>query len=211
MFFFHCKKKNSKLLWYKRNTTLVHRKWIVCRLLVLPRLDISSVIGLSFNLILLILSFSAQGTHECLRGNARALSTVTAIIDGTGSIGMDQMSSFKCDCVSCVCFGIFFVLFFKNKHFFCCCFTCWLLHFVASNRKLTSCILPQFTVNWFVMHGRSSCVYFLSCDFCPLGAAVGPLLAGLISPTGWNNVFYMLITADVLACLVSVIKSKNSV
>lgn len=34
------------------------------------------------------------------------------------------------------------------------------------------------------------------------GAALGPLLAGLISPTGWNNVFYMLISADVLACLV---------
>lgn len=59
------------------------------------------------------------GTHESLRGNAKALSTVTAIIDGTGSIG----------------------------------------------------------------------------------AALGPLLAGLISPTGWNNVFFMLITADILACL----------
>ncbi|XP_054482198.1 glucose-6-phosphate exchanger SLC37A2 [Anoplopoma fimbria] len=59
------------------------------------------------------------GTHESLRGNSRALSTVTAIIDGTGSIG----------------------------------------------------------------------------------AAVGPLLAGVISPYGWNKVFYMLITADVLACL----------
>ncbi|KAJ4918683.1 hypothetical protein JOQ06_022465 [Pogonophryne albipinna] len=59
------------------------------------------------------------GTHESLRGNSRALSTVTAIIDGTGSVG----------------------------------------------------------------------------------AAVGPLLAGLISPTGWNNVFYMLISADLLACL----------
>ncbi|NWS35950.1 G6PT3 protein, partial [Polioptila caerulea] len=59
------------------------------------------------------------GTHESLQGNAKALSTVTAIIDGTGSIG----------------------------------------------------------------------------------AALGPLLAGLISPTGWNNVFYMLIAADVLACL----------
>ncbi|XP_075765410.1 glucose-6-phosphate exchanger SLC37A2 isoform X1 [Pelodiscus sinensis] len=59
------------------------------------------------------------GTHECLKGNAKALSTVTAIIDGTGSVG----------------------------------------------------------------------------------AALGPLLAGLISPSGWNNVFYMLITADVLACL----------
>uniref|UniRef100_A0A8C5GNS3 Glucose-6-phosphate exchanger SLC37A2 n=1 Tax=Gouania willdenowi TaxID=441366 RepID=A0A8C5GNS3_GOUWI len=60
------------------------------------------------------------GTHECLRGNSRALSTVTAIIDGTGSIG----------------------------------------------------------------------------------AALGPLFAGLISHSGWNNVFYMLISADVLACLV---------
>lgn len=34
------------------------------------------------------------------------------------------------------------------------------------------------------------------------GAALGPLLAGVISPSGWNNVFYMLISADVLACLV---------
>ncbi|XP_040832699.1 glucose-6-phosphate exchanger SLC37A2 isoform X1 [Ochotona curzoniae] len=59
------------------------------------------------------------GTHKSLKGNAKALSTVTAIIDGTGSVG----------------------------------------------------------------------------------AALGPLLAGLISPTGWNNVFYMLISADVLACL----------
>uniref|UniRef100_A0A8C7ZU28 Glucose-6-phosphate exchanger SLC37A2 n=1 Tax=Oryzias sinensis TaxID=183150 RepID=A0A8C7ZU28_9TELE len=66
------------------------------------------------------------GTHESLRGNSRALSTVTAIIDGTGSIG----------------------------------------------------------------------------------AALGPLLAGVISPTGWKNVFYMLITADVLACLVRVLLIK---
>ena len=35
-----------------------------------------------------------------------------------------------------------------------------------------------------------------------VGAALGPLLAGIISPTGWNNVFYMLISADILACLV---------
>uniref|UniRef100_A0A8D0DI19 Glucose-6-phosphate exchanger SLC37A2 n=1 Tax=Salvator merianae TaxID=96440 RepID=A0A8D0DI19_SALMN len=59
------------------------------------------------------------GTHESLQGNAKALSTVTAIIDGTGSVG----------------------------------------------------------------------------------AALGPLLAGLISTTSWDNVFYMLISADVLACL----------
>lgn len=57
------------------------------------------------------------GTHKCLKGNAKALSTVTAIIDGTGSIG----------------------------------------------------------------------------------AALGPLLAGVLSD--WNNVFYMLITSDLLACL----------
>lgn len=28
------------------------------------------------------------GTHEILKGNSKALSTVTAIIDGTGSIGL---------------------------------------------------------------------------------------------------------------------------
>uniref|UniRef100_A0A673IPW2 Solute carrier family 37 member 1 n=1 Tax=Sinocyclocheilus rhinocerous TaxID=307959 RepID=A0A673IPW2_9TELE len=61
------------------------------------------------------------GTHKSLKGNARALSTVTAIIDGTGSVG----------------------------------------------------------------------------------AAVGPLLAGLLSSQGWDQVFYMLMTADFLALLVS--------
>ncbi|CAG5866023.1 unnamed protein product [Menidia menidia] len=59
------------------------------------------------------------GTHKSLRGNARALSTVTAIIDGTGSVG----------------------------------------------------------------------------------AALGPLLAGLLSAGGWDQVFYMLMTADFLALL----------
>ncbi|TNN03691.1 hypothetical protein fugu_000720 [Takifugu bimaculatus] len=59
------------------------------------------------------------GTHKSLKGNARALSTVTAIIDGTGSVG----------------------------------------------------------------------------------AALGPLLAGLLSAGGWNQVFYMLMTADFLALL----------
>ncbi|XP_032132675.1 glucose-6-phosphate exchanger SLC37A1 isoform X2 [Sapajus apella] len=61
------------------------------------------------------------GTHKSLKGNAHALSTVTAIIDGTGSVG----------------------------------------------------------------------------------AALGPLLAGLISPSGWSNVFYMLMFADACALLVS--------
>ncbi|XP_073928699.1 glucose-6-phosphate exchanger SLC37A1 isoform X2 [Castor canadensis] len=59
------------------------------------------------------------GTHKSLKGNSHALSTVTAIIDGTGSVG----------------------------------------------------------------------------------AALGPLLAGLISPSGWTNVFYMLMVADACALL----------
>uniref|UniRef100_UPI003AB056C6 glucose-6-phosphate exchanger SLC37A1 isoform X2 n=1 Tax=Centroberyx gerrardi TaxID=166262 RepID=UPI003AB056C6 len=59
------------------------------------------------------------GTHKSLKGNARALSTVTAIIDGTGSVG----------------------------------------------------------------------------------AALGPLLAGVLSAGGWDQVFYMLMTADFLALL----------
>ncbi|XP_068401898.1 glucose-6-phosphate exchanger SLC37A1 [Eschrichtius robustus] len=57
------------------------------------------------------------GTHKSLKGNSHALATVTAIIDGTGSVG----------------------------------------------------------------------------------AALGPLLAGLLSPSGWNNVFYMLMFADACA------------
>ncbi|XP_063703393.1 glucose-6-phosphate exchanger SLC37A2 isoform X2 [Culicoides brevitarsis] len=32
-----------------------------------------------------------------------------------------------------------------------------------------------------------------------LGAAIGPLLAGVVSSTGWDNVFYMLIFSDVVA------------
>ncbi|XP_053732250.1 glucose-6-phosphate exchanger SLC37A1 isoform X1 [Synchiropus splendidus] len=59
------------------------------------------------------------GTHKSLKGNARALSTVTAIIDGTGSVG----------------------------------------------------------------------------------AAVGPLLAGVLSAGGWDHVFYMLMAADFLSLL----------
>lgn len=35
------------------------------------------------------------------------------------------------------------------------------------------------------------------------GAAVGPLLAGLLSAGGWDQVFYMLMTADFFALLVS--------
>jgi len=39
------------------------------------------------------------------------------------------------------------------------------------------------------------------------GAAVGPLLAGLLSSQGWDKVFYMLMTADFFALLVSLKKA----
>lgn len=39
-----------------------------------------------------------------------------------------------------------------------------------------------------------------------IGAAVGPLLAGLVSQWGgWHNVFYMLMCADLFALLVSLL------
>lgn len=39
-------------------------------------------------LLPLLISFLSPGTHSSLAGNSKALATVTAIIDGTGSIGM---------------------------------------------------------------------------------------------------------------------------
>ncbi|XP_055686452.1 glucose-6-phosphate exchanger SLC37A2 isoform X2 [Lutzomyia longipalpis] len=83
------------------------------------------VVGILVNgpYALITTSVSAElGQHSCLDGNSKALATVTAIIDGTGSIG----------------------------------------------------------------------------------AAVGPLLAGLVSSSGWENVFYMLMISDVLALLLLV-------
>lgn len=80
------------------------------------------------------------GTHQSLRGSARALATVTAIIDGTGSIGKIDFHA-KCS--------------------------------------------RQILINvWFT------------------GAAVGPLIAGTVSDYGWENVFYMLMVADVIALVV---------
>ncbi|XP_046666182.1 glucose-6-phosphate exchanger SLC37A2 isoform X3 [Homalodisca vitripennis] len=69
------------------------------------------------------------GTHHSLQGNSKALATVTAIIDGTGSIG----------------------------------------------------------------------------------AAVGPLLAGVVSQWGWNKVFYMLMASDVLALVLLVRLVKREI
>lgn len=74
---------------------------------------------LKINLYVSFLQWQCLGQHSTLEGNAKALATVTAIIDGTGS----------------------------------------------------------------------------------LGAAVGPFLAGFFSTSGWENVFYMLMIADVLALL----------
>lgn len=80
------------------------------------------VVGLLVNgpYALITTSVSAElGQHSSLEGNAKALATVTAIIDGTGSIG----------------------------------------------------------------------------------AAVGPLIAGLVSSSGWENVFSMLMLSDVIALI----------
>ncbi len=78
------------------------------------------IVGLFVNgpYALITTSVSAElGQHKSLEGNAKALATVTSIIDGTGSIG----------------------------------------------------------------------------------AAVGPLIAGLVQSGGWENVFYMLISSNILA------------
>ncbi|XP_065368309.1 glucose-6-phosphate exchanger SLC37A2 [Calliphora vicina] len=80
---------------------------------------------------LITTSVSAElGQHSSLEGNAKALATVTAIIDGTGSIG----------------------------------------------------------------------------------AAVGPLMAGMVSGFGWQNVFYILILSDIIAMimLVKLVKKECS-
>ncbi len=80
------------------------------------------IVGLFVNgpYALITTSVSAElGQHKSLEGNAKALATVTAIIDGTGSIG----------------------------------------------------------------------------------AAVGPLIAGLVQNSGWNNVFYMLIASNIVAMI----------
>jgi len=53
----------------------------------------------------------------------------------------------------------------------------------------------------FVMRHREYNVNF-HC-VCLVGAALGPLLTGIISPTGWKNVFYMLIAADIAALAIS--------
>ena len=50
------------------------------------------------------------GTHECLKGSSKALATVTAIIDGTGSMGKGTVSVFYCSiiCIVKICCGIVF-------------------------------------------------------------------------------------------------------
>lgn len=89
-------------------------------------------------LILNLTTFAGQ--HSSLNGNGKALATVTAIIDGTGSIGTDS----------------------------------------------------------FILH---LFIYLTTILNSLKGAAVGPLVAGLVSSSGWQNVFYMLIASDILALL----------
>lgn len=94
---------------------------------------------------LITTSVSAElGQHSSLEGNSKALATVTAIIDGTGSIGK----------------------FILTTHFL------------------------------FII--------FILCVYVFEGAAVGPLMAGMISINGWQDVFYMLILSDFIAMIMLV-------
>lgn len=52
------------------------------------------------------------------------------------------------------------------------------------------------------MWREDSCTQIILFMFVMSGAALGPLLAGLLSAGGWDQVFYMLMTADFLALLV---------
>lgn len=100
---------------------------------------------------LITTSVSAElGQHSSLEGNAKALATVTAIIDGTGSIGKYNKS------IKFIYFSIIYIF------------------------------------------------------FQLLGAAVGPLMAGMVSGFGWENVFYILILSDVIAMfmLVKLVKKE---
>ncbi|KAM4650585.1 glucose-6-phosphate exchanger SLC37A2 [Discoglossus pictus] len=54
------------------------------------------------------------------------------------------------------------------------------------------------------LHGNSKALSTVSAiiDGCgSIGAALGPLFAGLLSKHGWSYVFYMLIGSDICACL----------
>ncbi|XP_058834501.1 glucose-6-phosphate exchanger SLC37A2 isoform X2 [Topomyia yanbarensis] len=101
-------------------TLLIYQKWGAISLSVNICLLFLTGVLVNGPYALITTSVSAElGQHSSLNGNAKALATVTAIIDGTGSIG----------------------------------------------------------------------------------AAVGPLFAGLVSSSGWENVFYMLIASDLCALL----------
>lgn len=103
------------------------------------------------------------GTHHSLKGNGKAVATVTAIIDGTGSIGelslklsLLQLFSFIYACVN-----------------------------ITILQRLVK----------FALNLNKQLIW-------STGAAVGPLLAGVVSGYGWVNVFYMLMASDVCALVV---------
>lgn len=106
---------------------------------------------------LITTAISAElGTHHSLEGNSRALATVTAIIDGTGSIGEILISVYS---------------------------------------ELT-CNMPSFNSTLKKQNKKQLLIVFS-------GAAIGPFVAGLVAPYGWNNVFYILMGANIMALLVS--------
>ena len=74
---------------------------------------------------------------------------------------------------------------------------CYVSKLAPLHPDLTCVTAPSVTIS-FIIYSIYFVVFFLH-----IGAALGPLLAGLILPTGWNNVFYMLIAADFVAAVVS--------
>lgn len=113
-----------------------------------------------------------------MKGNARALSTVTAIIDGTGSVGQSGEGGsgalLTVDHVIMMMMSQLQVATIMNNH----------------SRQLI-----------YQVKGRKSDFDVTGVSLVP-GAALGPLLAGVLSGGGWNQVFYMLMAADFLALLV---------
>lgn len=104
------------------------------------------------------------GTHHSLKGNGKAVATVTAIIDGTGSIGE---LSLKLSLLQLFSF----------------------IYYACVNITLLQSLVK------FALNLNKQLIW-------STGAAVGPLLAGVVSGYGWVNVFYMLMASDVCALVV---------
>lgn len=114
-----------------------------------------------------------------MKGNARALSTVTAIIDGTGSVGQSGEGG------SGALLTVDHVI----------------MMMMMSQLQVATIMNNHSRQLIYQVKGRKSDFDVTGVSLVP-GAALGPLLAGVLSGGGWNQVFYMLMAADFLALLV---------